>query len=211
MIQTNLTLLLIGLLVVGCQSSNTDSSSSLIRTQYYGDSLKVETEVKRDVTIKRYTDLYGTSDDGFNNSYEVYLTYQEKLNKTEIFSDFSMSLGDYTFKFDRSQAIDFSNKKISELTEANEIPPIIEKYEQLKSIAQEEEEINTFPPPEQEDWLVDLLTYGEYSITHTSSQKEPKSVLVEFYRTSFSGGREFSVITEKGDTVWLLHYNDWMN
>ncbi|AHM59324.1 hypothetical protein D770_05285 [Flammeovirgaceae bacterium 311] len=201
--------ILLGLIITGCQTKNTDTVSNSTRVQFQGDSMKIETEVKGDLTIKRITDLHGIAEDGFDNSYEVHLRYREKINNKSVASDFNFILKGYKFSFDRSQATDFINKKIDELTAANEIPPIIEEYEQLRSIAKAEKDIHSFSQQKQEHWIADLLTYGEYSIENINSQDQPKSVLVEFYDISFAGGRDFYLITNKSDTIILFSHNDW--
>lgn len=214
-IATNLLLLL--LLMTACQVEKNAKTSTLVRVETQGDSIRIETEVRDCITLKRVIDLKGTSDDGFDNSYEVYLSYEERKNQNLSSAYYKFTIRNYTFSFNTEEVINFCEKrqeKIEEQGFGNNHKERIEwvfaeKFGNCNVLVKEKEIKDEIHPADLDFWKVELINHCNYSVIDDNNER-PKSILIEHYETSFSGGRNLLVLTAKNDTLELLNHNDWM-
>jgi hypothetical protein len=174
-------------------------SDSCFQSQQFGDSLRIETIVKGDTIIKHYIDLKGVTDDNFDNSYTALCVYKSKKNDTMMNSSYFITLNEYKFYFDTLEVLNYCDSLMS--LNRNEKK---EYYRDLKqSINQKGDKsikigfLNGFER--------DLLINFRPKIIDRKTQKAPRALLIESYRTDFSGGKNFYIIKNQGDTILLFH------
>mgnify|MGYP003669871005 CR=1 FL=1 len=208
-------LILILLILSGCEFQEKENSVSV---ETFGDSLKIETEIKDGIIVKRFIDLKGVSDDGFDGSYEVYLRYNERINQNIKPDNYKFELNGFTFSFNKKDVLSFCEER--QKTDNNQsfgddqngqIGQIfIREFSNFKDIIDGEASLSDFHDMYQDLWKVELITHCRFSMEDTNNKERPKSLLIEHYETSFSGGRNFYLITNKSDTVDFYFHNDWM-
>lgn len=193
-------------------SSLPDSLSSpfiknIIEVKQYGDSISVEVEKRGDTLIKHYKDLKGLSGDNFDNSYDAECVYRKIRNSQELKCDFSLKESDYLICFSKKQIVQYCDSMILACEKSEEIQANLsaEVYKEYKGITlKKTNKINFYMLP-------DLLVNVDFKIINTKTKELPVAILVEYYKTSFSGGKNFSVITSRNDTISFIHSNEYMN
>ena len=180
---------------------------NIIEVKQYGDSMRVEVEQKGDTLIKHYKDLKGLSDDNFDDSYDAECIYRKIPNSQELNCDFSLKESDYFICFSKKQIVQYCDSMILACEKSDEIQANLSAkiYKEYKEITlKKTNKINFYMLP-------DLLVNVDFKIINTKTKEMPVAILVEYYKTSFSGGKNFSVITSKNDTIPLIHSNEYMN
>ena len=180
---------------------------NIIEVKQYGDSIRVEVEKKGDTLIKHYKDLKGLSDDNFDDSYDAECVYRTIPNSHELYCDFNLKESDYLICFSKKQIVQYCDSMILACEKSDEIQANLSTkvYKEYKEITlKKTNKINFFMLP-------DLLVNVDFKIINTKTKEMPDAILVEYYKTSFSGGKIFSVITSKNDTIPFIHSNEYMN
>ncbi|CAN5356920.1 hypothetical protein BH09BAC5_BH09BAC5_26590 [soil metagenome] len=185
--------------------SKTNIYSNIIQVKQYGDSIRIEVERRGDTLIKHYIDLKGTDDDNFDNSFNAVCTYKKIKNDTTIKSSFYITEGDYQIYFYSTDVISYCDSIIKQMSTSYDNDVTKPYYENLKKRALKKTDILYL---NQESELIQ--NFKCYFI-NTKTKEKPKSILIEFYRTEFSGGKYYYIINQKGDTINLFHQLDFIN
>lgn len=210
----------IGLAACGDSTQQSELSSeshkgnhfpNVVEVKQFGDTLRLEIEKRGDTLIKHYidlksTDLKGMYADEFDGSYNAACTYQEVKNDASVNSNFYVTEGDYQLYFSQKKVAAYCDSVIKGLTSTG-YKGLIEKpyYENLKRRALNK--TDTF----YSNQTVELLQNFDCKIVNQKTKDKPKLVLIELYRTEFSGGKNLYIITGNGDTVKLFHQQDYIN
>lgn len=188
------------------ESHNVNHFSNVIQAREFGDTIRIEIEKRGDTLIKHYIDLKGVANDNFDNSFNVICTYHEKPNDTTIKSTFYVSFMDFRFYFDRGEIISYCDSIMKSLTSAYDKEFGIKYYDNLKYHALTENKsdiiyLNVEP---------ELIDKFNCSIVNIKTKEKPKSILIENYQTEFSGGINYYLLTNKGDTIELFHKSEYI-
>ncbi len=201
-----------------CNTTNTENNKTMtdnhfpnvIQVQQFGDTVRLEFEKRGDTIIKHYIDLKGLINDNFDGSYNAVCTYNERANDTTITSDFYLTVNGYKFYFDTKKVVAYCDSIMSGLNSDN-YNLKRQHYQNLKRCVLHQDIptsniIALLPSNEQE-----LFVNFDSKIVDAKTGDKPKSLLIEFYRTEFSGGKYFYIIKNQGDTVGLFHNRDFIN
>jgi hypothetical protein len=193
---------------MACSDSNEKDGtyfSNVVKTMQIGDSVRIEIEQRGDTLIKHYIDLKGTSDDNFDNSFTTTCVYKKFKNDTGINSAFYLTKNGYRLYFDSKKIASYCDSMISTLTSDYDKDVNKPRYESLKRrVLMKTDTIGINDESE-------LILNFTCKIIDEKTNEKPKSILVEFYRTEFSGGKNFFILTNKNDTVELFHHMDFIN
>jgi len=180
--------------------------SNIIKVEQYGDSARLEIEKQGDTLIKHYIDLKGLTDDNFNNSYNVVCNYETIKNNTSVNSDCFFVEGDFKLYFNKDEIISYCDSIIQHLKSNDWDNDVIKPpYEELKKFALHKNSTYSI------DKMQELILNLNSKIVNQKTKEIPKSILVEFYKTEFSAGKNFYVITNKSDTVEWFHQMNYIN
>ncbi|MGC4104072.1 hypothetical protein [Ferruginibacter sp.] len=180
--------------------------SNIIQVAQYGDSVRLEIEKTDTGIIKHYIDLKGLVDDNFDNSYNVVCKYKTINNDTSITSGCFFKEGDYQLNFDQKQLVAYCDSIIQHLAPGeynNEVikPP----YEKLKKYALHKSTSYAL------NYIPELIINLPGKIVNTKTKELPQAILIEFYKTEFSAGKNFYLISDRGDTLNWIHHLDYIN
>ena len=179
--------------------------SNVIKVQQFGDTLKIVTERQGSTIIKHYIDLKGTKGDNFDNSYTATLNYKEVVNDTTICSNFFLVVNDYKIYFDPKKIVPYCDSIIKTLRSDYDRENTKPYYENLRKRALNKKTNLRYFTEEPE-----LIEKFNFKIINQKTKEKPKSILIEYYKTEFSGGKNFFVLTLKGDTVGLFNHMDYI-
>ncbi|HWB63237.1 MAG TPA: hypothetical protein VG603_07005 [Chitinophagales bacterium] len=176
---------------------------NLISSQTFGDSIRLEVEKRGDTLIKHYIDLKGTADDNFDDSYDATCTYRYIANGPSPQDAYQLNALQYRFLFD-SKAIGLWCDSVVDKIASDPDSRIEKKnvYYLQKVVRNKLQGDYYFVLPE-------LLEHFAPHIERTDNGPEPLGVLVEYYSTEFSGGKNYSIVTAH-DTTNFIHHNDYM-
>jgi hypothetical protein len=184
---------------------------NIIQVQQFGDSVRLEVEKKGDTIIKHYIDLKGLAGDNFDDSYNSVCTYKEVLNDSTINPTAYIITGGFKFYFDRKSVLTYCDSIIKGLKTGFDPEVTKSQYDGLKKYIREEKlekgNIITFSP----GYDAELLRNFKTKIVSYKPSQKAKSLLIEFYKTEFSGGQNFYVITNKNDTIPIFQNMDYIN
>ena len=186
---------LIIIAIFGCRNGN--YFDNVCKVEVSGDSLRIETECHGDSIIKHYIDLKGTSDDGFNNSFNVTILREEK--STPVFDckdDFKFAFGEFDIRFCKKEL----KQKMERANWTKQIADSIGLNSQMDSLVGIN---NNFI-------LIGYIDQIDYQIIQRERNDTIKSVLRGNYRTEFSGGIQYEIINSHKDTIELFQRNSWM-
>jgi hypothetical protein len=183
---------------------------NVIHVQQFGDTARLEIEKRGDTIIKHYINLKGSANTKFDNSYNSVCTYKERLNDLTITSDFYLNRNGYLFFFDTDKIILYCDSIIQGINSSNENIKL-HFYQNLKRyvLHQEIPTTNILASLTTKDQ--ELFVNFNSKIVDSKTGDKPKSLLIEFYRTEFSGGKYFYIIKNNGDTLELFHHLDFIN
>lgn len=188
-------------------TKNRNHFSNIIQVQQFGDTVRIEIEKRGDTIIKHYIDLKGLADDNFDNSYNTVCTYILKPNDTTINSTFCITVNDYWLYFDQRKVNSYCDSIIKTLTSDYDRENIRPYYENLKKRALNKNKTNIIYLNSESE----LIENFNCKIVNQKTKEKPKSILIEFYKTEFSGGKNYYLISTKGDTLGLFHKMDYIN
>ena len=196
--------------LVACDDSTSTTKdknhfSNIIEVQQFGDSVRLEIEKRGDTFIKHYIDLKGLADDNFDNSYNIMCTYIEKLNDTTLNSTFYLTRNNYRIYFDQKKITSYCDSIIRTLTSDFDRKNTKPYYENLKELVSNKNKTDSYFNVESK-----LIEKFNCKIVHQKTGEKPKSLLIEYYRTEFSGGKKYYLITNKRDTLRLLDEMDYI-
>lgn len=179
---------------------------NVIKVEQYGDSVRLEVEKSGPTLIKHYIDLKGTKDDGFDNSYNVTCNYETIKNDTTINSNCFFVEGNYKLYFNQQQIIQYCDSIIQHLKSNDWDRDVVKPpYQELKKYALRKS--NSYPL----DKMQELVFNMNCRIVDVKTKEVPKLILVEFYKTEFSAGKNFYIINSKGDTTDWFHHMDYIH
>lgn len=132
--------------------------------------------------------------------------YETIKNDTTINSNCFFIEGDYKIYFNQQQILQYCDSIIQHLKNNDWDRDVIKPpYEELKKYAIHKS--TSYPL----DKMQELVFNMNSKILDSKSKEVPKSILVEFYKTEFSAGKNFYIITNKGDTTEWFHQMDYIN
>ena len=193
------------------QKSNTKTSANADTTLQVDDSLKLVIEKHGDTVYKHFIDPDSTKGDNFDDSYNVKSVYKTVLNDTTIKSNLFFSQADYKVFLNPKDVINFCDKSIKQIKEGKSLDYDEKSFNELKIFAQSYLTRQNKSNPFDYDWLPALLLNCKFAIVNTKTKEKPKAVIIEYYRTEFSGGKNFYLLTPKGDTLSFIHDMDWIS
>jgi hypothetical protein len=202
-----------GIIFFSCNSdrpkgeyANPKGSRNIIQVKEFGDSVRLEVEKKGDTIIKHSIDVKGLADDNFDDSYNMVCTYREIPNDTTVNSTACIYTGGFKFYFDRQDVINYCDSVIKALVSDYDLRVIKPEYTGLKKYISKKSHTIVSPWCDQE-----LLVHFRSKILDHETSESPRALLIEFYKTEFSAGKNFYVISNKGDTVGLFRHMDYIN
>jgi hypothetical protein len=212
------------LAIVSCSHGNNDSKSgskiesvnhfeNVIHVEQFGDSMQLEVEKRGDTLIKHYMDLKGKTDDNFDDTYNVTCTYLGKANDTTLRSNFYLEENGYRFYLDAGKYLAYYDSLISKMRKGYNIESMIKYYEDKKGDVEyvkhlKQNEITLNPPGISEPEILIKLTS---KIVEIRTNEKPKSLLIEFYETEYTGGKTLYIISTKNDTIKFFSRTDWIS
>ena len=173
--------------------------------------MRLEVEKRQDKIIKHYIDLKGKKDNGFDDSYNEVCSYASKLNDSTLKSNFYVSSENFKFYLDKKQVLSYCDSIIKKLTTDYDKDVIKPRYEDLKKYIKRQDKSNIKILKYLPSNYVDLLVNFDIKIVDEKVNEIPHSLLIEYYKTEFSAGKNFYIIKEQGDTVALFHSLDYIN
>ena len=178
---------------------------NVVKTEQYGDSVRIETENRGDTLIKHFIDLKGGSDDDFDDSFTATCTYESFPNNSLINPELHFTIKGYSIHFELQAAINFCDSiiKADNLLKDNYTRFKTYILDQVNNKAKNSEDFSVYN-------LADLIQNLPFTIEHTQLLKRPKFILAEHYTTEFSGGDYFYLVTQAGDTLNLFHNLHYM-
>jgi len=202
--------------LLGCnqtkkQNQNNKTIVTSDTTKNEDDSLILTVEKHGDTVYKHFIDPDSTKGDKFDDSYHVKSIYKTIPNNVNLTSNLFFIEDDYKVFFNPEEVINYCDKSISMIKKGENLDYNEKSFEALRQFAASclagQEKANPFDY----DWLPALLINCKFSIINTKTYEKPKAVLVEYYRTEFSGGKNFYLVTQKGDTLNFVHDMDYIN
>ncbi len=193
------------------QKADTKSSTNSDTTLQTDDSLNLVIEKHGDTVYKHFIDPDSTKGDNFDDSYNVKSVYKTVLNDTTIKSNLFFSQANYKVFLNPEDIIFFCDKSIKQIREGKSLDYDEKDFNDLKGFAQSyltrQNKVNPFDF----DWLPALLLNCKVFIINAKTMEKPKALIIEYYRTEFSGGKNFYLLTPKGDTLNFIHHMDWIS
>jgi len=188
------------------EAKGTNHFENVIEVKQFGDSVRLEVEKRGDTLIKHFIDLKGLSNDNFDDSYNSVCTYRQITNDFSVSPTASITNGGFKFYFDRQKVLDYCDSIINQLTGEFDLQVTKPRYLGLRAYVMQQNQKET-----EASYDAEVLTNFRTKIVDPKSSIEPKSLLIEFYKTEFSGGQNFYVITQTNDTVQVFHNMDYIN
>ena len=212
-------IILLSLITISCQSkgkSEKPIQSEQVEDKYrtetkvFGDSLKIIYEYRGDTVIQKRIDLKGTSDDNFDNSFNVISVWSTRmaseLNCNQIFKleqegvEFNFCINDIISKIE-NDIIKYSDK-----------PWKIDRLKNLKKELVDIKDGKLEKLSQRTYYLTfDLIREINFSAYDIESKTNVDKVRVEKYETNFSGGRNYYLINKENDTIARFDVNEWMS
>lgn len=177
----------------------------------YEDSLDVVIERHGDTVYKHFINPDSTKSDKFDNSYNVKSVYKTIKNDTTIKSDLFFIEDDYKVFFEPADIISFCESSIKDLKKGKHLDYEEKNFIELKSYAKSYLSGQNIKYPFDYDWLPALLLNCKFFIVNMKTNGVPRAIIIEYYRTEFSGGKNFYLLTPKGDTLNFFHDMDWIS
>jgi hypothetical protein len=175
------------------------------------DSLTLTIEGHGDTVYKHYVDPDSTKGDNFDDSYNVKSIYKTIPNDFSLTSNLFFVKNGYKVFLNPQEVINYCDKSISRIKKGENLDYDEKSFEALKQYVQTSLSGQNNANPFDYDWLPALLINCKFSIINIKTKEKPKAVLVEYYRTEFSGGKNFYLLTPKDDTLNFIHDMDWIS
>jgi hypothetical protein len=179
--------------------------NNIIKTEIFGDSLKIETEkISTNNYIEHYIDLKGTSDNNFDDSYNANISYYTLQIDTNLKNGFIIPIDKFQFIFNQSELIKLCelNGKLSDTLSS------ITSNEYWNDLKKRISNSNTINISDLRD-LKMILPELKFGCRYNKSIMLDK-VIMYSYQTEFSGGYNINA-AYKGDTIGVLHQNEFIN
>jgi hypothetical protein len=175
------------------------------------DSWTLTIEKHGDTVYKHFVDPDSTNGDNFDDSYDVKSIYKTVSNDTTLKSNLFFIEGDYSVFLNANEVIAYCDNAIRQIRQGQNLRYDEKSFLDLKQFAEASLFGQNKSNPFDYDWLPALLLNCKVFIINTKTKQRPKALLIEYYRTEFSGGKNFYLITPKGDTLSFIHDMDWIS
>lgn len=210
-----ISIIVIVILISSCNQSN-ESKSDKIQTPSdtavkVDESLDLLIAKHGDTVYKHFIDPDSTKGDNFDDSYNVKSVYKTIKNDTTIKSNLFFIEDEYKVFFEPTEIISFCDNSINEIKKGKSFDFDEKSFVQLKSFAKSYSSGQGVKYPFDYDWLPALLLNCKFYIINIKSGQRPKAMIIEYYNTEFSGGKNFYLLTPKGDTLSFIHDMDWIS
>jgi hypothetical protein len=182
---------------VGIQASDPYSlQPSRIQAKTYGDTLRIIRRTYDNKVVEEHIDLKGIEGDGFDGTFTITSIWSSK-NTISLSCEkrFDFSIGEFQFSLCEDSVLKYRLENPEQKILGSEDL----KLEPISLIYQSDQEPYCF------------LQNFRCEIKKNKEQQEIKQVLIEKYKTEFSGGVYFYLLSATNDTLPLYGMRDYIN
>ncbi len=178
-------------------------------TKLFGDSLKIDYTIIGDTIYQKRTDLKGTKNDGFDDSYDVKSVWKTlKTSELNCAKKIKISKKQLDYIFCLDDILKLTKKQLNNRTEIkwNEknIQNLYSELQQIKNA-----ELDTISSTNYY-MIYYFVRNAKVFIYDQNTKSNISNIRVEKYETTFSGGHIYYLINKKTDTIAKYNLNDWI-
>jgi hypothetical protein len=193
-------------------TNNTSLDNNTTRVQNLGDTTQPKIEKQKDAILKYLINYKGLTSANYEKNDDNDFKYLEKLNDTTINSNFFITVKEYKFYFDNKKVETYCDSIIKGFPQDNSENIFKRQYENLKRFVQNRKRPKTLSPSFHSEEQELLMNFNSKIINSKTGEK-PKSLLIEYYRTGPTGGKNIYIIRNNNDTAIELfsHVDQYIN